>query len=178
MHGRSTGSEGNTGKLREFCTIGDLYSADAALAVQKAEEVRNSMMQYGYGDTPLYVSALGVTRYQAAAAQIGGHCAAHLIKCNLELNDLVQGIGCWKALNCESEYLEENQIVGNGWAPISHFDLKNINWYAQVFLTGLMPYRLFSGPELYRHHGPPRRALHSASTTADELLSISAEALP
>lgn len=49
-----------------------------------------------------------------------------------------QGIGCWKALNNESEYLEENQIVGNGCGLIGRFDLKNINWYAQIFLTGLM----------------------------------------
>lgn len=133
------------GEMREFYSIGDMYSADAALAVQKAEEILASMAQYGYAGTPLYVSALGVTKYQAAAAQIGGHCAAHLIKCNLELNDLVQGIGCWKALNNESEYLEENQIVGNGCGLIGRFDLKNINWYAQIFLTGLMPYRLFQG---------------------------------
>lgn len=79
------------GEMREFYSIGDMYSADAALAVQKAEEILASMAQYGYAGTPLYVSALGVTKYQAAAAQIGGHCAAHLIKCNLELNDLVPG---------------------------------------------------------------------------------------
>lgn len=136
---------GQYGEQREFCTIGDMYSADAALAVQKVEEIRSSMAQYGYESTPLYVSALGITKYQAAAAQIGGHCAAHLIKCNLELNDLVQGIGCWKALNCEAEYLEEDQIVGTGCGLTSRFDLKNINWYAQIFLTGLMPYRLFQG---------------------------------
>lgn len=137
--------KGKYGEQKVFQTLDELKNADASLAIQKTRELKSSMERFGYENKPLYISAFGITKHQAAAAQIGGHCAAYIAKCNLELNDLVQGIGCWKALNCEEEYADEKKIIGFGCGLTSRFDVKNINWYAQSFLTGLMPYRLFQG---------------------------------
>lgn len=137
--------EGQYGVQKTSQTTEKLNNADASLAIQRTRELKTIMRDYGYENIPLYISALGITKHNATFAQIGGHCAAYLVKCNLELNDLVQGIGCWKALNYEEEYANEYRIIGYGCGLTSRFDLKNINWYAQSFLTGLMPYRLFWG---------------------------------
>ena len=133
------------GEWRELQTLDALQSADVSLSTQKAMQVRAMMRASGLEDKKLYVSALGVTKYQAAAAQAGGHCAAHLIRSNLELSELADGIGCWKALSGETEYADEYRVQGGGCGLIGRYDLKNINYYAHVFLGGLMPYRLFQG---------------------------------
>ena len=126
-------------------TMGMLENADAALAVQKVQSVRRLMAQFGFEDKKLFVPAMGITKYEATSAQMGGHCAAYLTKCILELNDLVDGIGCWKAINNEAEYSDEYMAFGTGCGLLSRHRLKNINYYAFSFLTGLLPYKLFQG---------------------------------
>ena len=137
--------EGPFGEPRQIHTLRSLHNADDALPVQKTLQIRQLMQQHGLGSLPLYISAFGITKYQASAAQWGGHCGAYLIKCNLELNELADGIGCWKAFSDETEYDDEYQILGSGCGLMGRYNLKNINWYAWHFLTGLMPYVLFRG---------------------------------
>ncbi len=136
---------GFMGERRETHTLDTVQNADNALPMQKLQQLRALMEQHGFGELPIYISALGITKYQAAGAQRGGHCAAFLIKSNLDLMDQVAGIGCWKALSSETEFADEYEIIGSGCGLTSRYDLKNINWYGQVFLTGLMPYLLRKG---------------------------------
>lgn len=133
------------GDSRTLQMLEAVQNADSSLAGQKAAGIRAMMEQHGLSDKALHVSALGITKYQAASAQAGGHCAAHLIRCGLELSGMADGIGCWKAFSGEAEYLDEYQVLGSGCGMIGRYDLKNINYYAQVFLGGLMPYKLFQG---------------------------------
>lgn len=127
------GFYGQHNEWKEIRTMGQLLNADAALTTQKVSSLKEMMAQYGYGDTKLYISALGITKYRATSAQVGGHCAAYLIKSILELKDIVDGIGCWKALNSESEYLDEGMIISTGCGLLSRHRLKNINFYASAF---------------------------------------------
>lgn len=136
---------GHRNEPRELHILDSIHNADSALAIQKITDLKRLMAQYGYADAKLYVSAMGITKYRATAAQMGGHCAAYLVKCNLELNRLVDGIGCWKALNSEVEYDDEYRVFSSGCGLLSRYELKNINFYAYSFLSGLLPYRLFQG---------------------------------
>ena len=142
---KTEGFSGQFREYREIRTLDRLQDADLSLPAGKVAQIRAMMAQAGCGERKLYASALGITKYQATAAQAGGHCSAYLVKTNLELNDLVDGIGCWKALNSEAEYLDEYHVLGSGCGLVSRRDLKSVNWYAQVFLTGLMPYKLSQG---------------------------------
>lgn len=136
---------GHQKERRELRTLDRVQNADAALAIQKVSTLKQLMKDHGYGDAKLYVSALGITKYRATAAQVGGHCAAYLVKCNLELNRQVDGIGCWKALNSEAEYEDEYMVFSSGCGLFSRYELKNINFYAYSFLAGLLPYEVFRG---------------------------------
>ena len=137
--------QGQHFEWKKIHTMGELENADAALAIQKVQSVKRLMAQFGYEDKKLFVSAMGITKYEATSAQVGGHCAAYLTKCILELNELVDGIGCWKAINTEAEYLDEHMTFSTGCGLLSRYRLKNINYYAFSFLTGLLPYKLFQG---------------------------------
>ncbi len=136
---------GFLGERHENHMLDAIQNADNGLPVQKIQLLRSLMAQYGVEELPICVAALGITKYQAAAAQQGGHCAAFLVKSNLDLMEQVEGIGCWKALSSETEYADEYQIIGSGCGLMSRYDLRNINWYGQVFLTGLMPFVLQKG---------------------------------
>ena len=133
-------------------TLTSIRNAEAALVVQKVQRLRQRMKDTGLEQAKLYVSALGITKYRSTAAQVGGHCAAHLVKTNLELTDLTDGIGCWKALNGEAEYADENQVISQGCGMFSRNSLKNIQYYAYDFLMALLPSRISQG-------------LHSIATT-------------
>lgn len=136
---------GQYGEPKELHTIHQIHNADTSLVKQNVQLMKRKMAQYGYEDTKLYVSALGITKYRATSAQVGGHCSAYLTKCILELNDMVDGIGCWKALNSEAEYQDEYVTFGMGCGLLSRHELKNLNYYAFSFLTGLFPYKLSQG---------------------------------
>ena len=136
---------GHQKERRELRTLDRVQNADTALATQKVSILKQLMKDHGYGDAKLYISAIGITKYRATAAQVGGHCAAYLVKCNLELNRLVDGIGCWKALNSEVEYDDEYKVFSSGCGLLSRYELKNINFYAYSFLAGLLPFELFHG---------------------------------
>ena len=129
----------------EVRSLSRITDADTSLPLQKVRALRGMMEEFGV-NAKLYISALGVTPYQAAAAQSGGHAGAYLVKSLLELRELVDGIGCWKALNSEVEYDDEFQICGSGCGLYSRNGLKNPNWYAYAFLSGLLPKKLFQGP--------------------------------
>ena len=140
----TTGFPGQYGEWKEVRSMGTLINADAGLAVQKIKHLR-AFMEAHHIAAKLYVSTLGITKYQAMAAQIGGHGGAYLVKCCLELGKLVDGIGCWKAINQEAEYPSEYSIFGNGCGLMSRYGLKNPNWYAHQFLSKLYPRLLFQG---------------------------------
>lgn len=121
---------------REAKTVERLDAADTALVGQKIANLRGLMEEFGL-DAKLYVSALGITKHQATAAQIGGHCSAYLIRSLLELQGLVDGVGCWKAVNHEAEYAEIYSVYSTGCGLMSRYALKNPSWYAYSFLTKL-----------------------------------------
>lgn len=136
---------GQHGEHREMHTIHQIHNADTSLTQHNVHLLKSKMAQYGYGDTKLYISAFGITKYRATSAQVGGHCSAYLTKCILELNDIVDGIGCWKALNNEAEYQDEYVTFSTGCGLLSRHELKNLNYYGFSFLTGLLPYKLSQG---------------------------------
>lgn len=142
---RSGSFLGRWGERRELLTLDRIRNADTALATRKLSTIKRLMADYGLVDTKLYVSAVGITKYRATAAQVGGHCAAFLVKCNLELSRLADGMGCWKALNIEAEYDDEYKIFGSGCGLFSRYELKNTNFYAYSFLSSLLPYEVFRG---------------------------------
>lgn len=135
---------GQFGESQATRTIDQLHSVDITTAIQKVGVLRSQMKKQALS-CKLYISALGVTKYQAMPAQIAGHCAAHLVKLNMELHSLVDGIGVWKALNSESEYPTESGALGTGCGLVSRYDLKNIHYYACQFLSQLFPVLLFHG---------------------------------
>ena len=131
---------GQFGEVRYAQSLGTVSNADAEIAVERVRQVREKMAEAGYGDTRLYVSALGIVKYQAKPAQLGGHCPAWLIRCISGMQGLADGIGCWKALNNEAEYPDEYQVLGYGCGLLSRYGLRNPNWYAYDFLSRLLPY--------------------------------------
>lgn len=133
---RTDGFPGQYLEWREAKTVERLDAADTALVGQKIANLRGLMEEFGL-DAKLYVSALGITKHQATAAQIGGHCSAYLIRSLLELQGLVDGVGCWKAVNHEAEYAEIYSIYSTGCGLMSRYALKNPSWYAYSFLTKL-----------------------------------------
>ena len=140
-----SGFAGQYGEWKETRKVGHLSGADTALAMQRLSQVKMWMKEYGLSDTPLLISALGVTKYQAYSAQIGGHCAAYLVKCILELQNHVDGIGCWKALSNEAEYPDEYRFLSDGCGLLTRSGLKTPGWYAYKFLSGLLPEQIFRG---------------------------------
>lgn len=141
---KTSGFSGQYGEWEKIESLDKLVNADAALTLQKVKTIREAMGHQGM-NAKLYVSALGITKYQAMAAQIGGHCGAYLTKCVLALRKQVDGIGCWKAANCEAEYPNEYSVFGDGCGLLSRYCLKNPSWYAYSFLAQLLPYLLFQG---------------------------------
>lgn len=139
---KTEGFPGQFGEWKDVKSIDTLLNADADLAVRKAKNLRVAMEHYGIS-AKLYISALGITKYQAMAAQIGGHCGAYLVKSILELHDMVDSIGCWKAVNQEAEYPNEYSVFGNGCGLTSRYGLKNPSWHAYQFLSRLYPRLLF-----------------------------------
>lgn len=135
---RASGFYGQFGTWEESRSVDSVQNADAAAALQKVRQIKDKMTQETLR-AKLYISALGITKYQAAAAQIGGHCAAYLTKLLLELRKDVDGIGCWKAVNAEAEYADEYSIYGVGCGLLSRYGLKNPSWYAYEFLSELLP---------------------------------------
>lgn len=129
---------------RGALTVEKLERADGDLVLQKLNSIRTMMEEAGL-NAKLYVSALGVTKYQATAAQIGGHCGAYLTRTILALGDQVDGLGCWKAINREQEYPEEDSVFGSGCGLYSRYGLKNPNYYAYEFLSNLLPRRVYQG---------------------------------
>lgn len=123
-----------------------LENADYSLPLDKVASVRQMLSNHGLAHLKLYISALGITKYQAGAAQVGGHCSAYLVKTAIALQDLVDGIGCWKFRNSEAEYPDDTFILGHGCGLASRYDLKNPNWYAYWFLFQLYPRRVYCGP--------------------------------
>ena len=135
---------GQFGESQATRTIERLHSVDITTAIQKVGVLKSQMEKQALS-CKLYISAMGVTKYQATPAQVAGHCAAHLVKLNMELQSLVDGIGVWKALNSEAEYPNESGALGTGCGLVSRYDLKNINYYAYRFLSQLLPVLLFHG---------------------------------
>lgn len=133
---RTDGFPGQYLEWRESKAVERLDAADTALVGQKIASLRGLMAEFGL-DAKLYVSALGITKHQAAAAQIGGHCSAYLIRSLLELQGLVDGVGCWKAVNHEAEYPDIYSVYSTGCGLMSRYALKNPSWYAYSFLTKL-----------------------------------------
>jgi beta-xylosidase len=142
---RVDGFSGQFGEWRETRTIESISAADASLAVQKVQSVHGRMARHGLAAAKLYVSALGITKTQAMAAQISGHCSAYLLKCAMELQELTDGLGCWKLLNHEAEYADEFRILSSGCGLLSRFGLKNPNWYAYCFLGKMLPQVVYRG---------------------------------
>lgn len=136
---------GQFGEPKEIRTISSLDHVDITVAVQRVHSMRNLMEQHGLGGKKLLISASGITKYQATAAQTAGHCAAHLIKLTTALEPLVDGSGCWKALNAEAEYANAKNIISTGCGLVSRYGLKNISYYAYELLAQLLPYKLFQG---------------------------------
>lgn len=136
---------GQFGDLLETRSVSTLQCADASLAVQKVRQIRDRMADAGLTDTALYVSALGIVRYQATAAQTGGHCAAWLVKCNLDLQELVDGTGCWKALNGEAEYADAYSFLSTGCGLLDRNGLHYPAWYAYQFLSSQYRELVFRG---------------------------------
>ena len=136
---------GQFGEPLEIRSLDRITNADMSLPLQKVRALRGMMAEAGV-TAKLYVSAIGTTPYQATAAQSGGHAGAYLVKSLLELRELADGIGCWKALNSEVEYDDEFQVCGSGCGLYSRNDLKNPTWYAYAFLSSLLPKQLFQGP--------------------------------
>ena len=141
---KNSGFSGQYGEWVEVKSVDTLQNADTSLAIQKVKSIRTMMDDSGI-QAKLYVSALGITKYQAMAAQIGGHAGAYLTKCALELRNLVDGIGCWKAINNEAEYPHEYSVFGHGCGLLSREKLKNPSWYAYHFLSQLHSNLLFHG---------------------------------
>ena len=136
---------GQFGEPLEIRSLDRITDADMSLPLQKVRALRGMMEEAGV-TAKLYISAIGTTPYQATAAQNGGHAGAYLVKSLLELRELADGIGCWKALNSEVEYDDAFQVCGSGCGLYSRNDLKNPAWYAYAFLSSLLPKKLFQGP--------------------------------
>lgn len=136
---------GQFGDPKEIRTITSLNNVDITLAVQKVHSIRALMSKNNLNDKKLYISASGITKYQATASQISGHCASHLIKLATAISPLVDGAGCWKAYNNEAEYASTRNIISTGCGLVSRYGLKNISFYAYELMAQLMPYQLFQG---------------------------------
>ena len=137
--------QGQSGEALQTHTVRTLASADTMLPRQKVQQMREMMQAYGLSEKKLYISALGISEYQAMATQIGGHCAAYLIRCCLDLQPLVDGIGCWKAYNSEAEYADEYSLLSSGCGIVERFGLHYPAWYAYQFLQSLYPNLVFQG---------------------------------
>lgn len=136
---------GQFGEPKEIRTISSLNNVDTTVTVQKVHSIRALMKAANLSDKKLYISALGITKYQASAAQMAGHCGAHLVKLTTAIAPLVDGMGCWKALNSESEYPNARNIISTGCGLVSRYGLKNNNYYAYEFMSQLLPVQLFQG---------------------------------
>lgn len=112
---------------------------DSSRLQDKVTAIREMMENTGIGDKKLIISALGVTKYQATAAQLGGHCCANLVKSNLLLSEWADGIGCWKLSNSEAEYPDEYQVYNSGCGIMGRYGLKHPGWYAYYFLAQQLP---------------------------------------
>lgn len=132
-----------SGKIQKRCAVAALNAATGSDILLDVQTIKKMSVDAGMGDAPLYVSAFGITKYQATAAQIGGHCPAHLVKYNIALDDVVEGVGCWKFFNSEPEYPDEYQAIGSGCGIVGRYGLNNPSWYAYYFLSQLLPYKLF-----------------------------------
>ena len=141
----SSGFAGQYGEWKETRKVSGLRCADTALAMQRVGQVKRWMLENGLAEIPLLISALGISKYQARNAQLGGHCAAYLVKCILALQNQVDGIGCWKALSNEAEYPDEYSFLSDGCGLITRNGLKTPAWYAYKLLSGLLPELIFRG---------------------------------
>lgn len=132
----------------ESWSVAELKSANSSEMMAKIQTVQGMAEEAGMGMRPLYISAIGITKYQAAAAQIGGHCPAWLVKSSLALASAADGVGCWKFYDSEPEYPDEYQVIGSGCGIIGRYGLKNPSWYAYYLLAQLLPYKIFASGNL------------------------------